>query len=369
MSEFNRRRAEQVVKLIEQDGVDVLLLFPGANIRYYTGFSIELSERLAAAVLPVEGSPYFVLNKLEEELRGLRPWFSEVVTWEEYDDPVKLLAETLIKNGYGSSVLGIPAEAPWGWINQLQRILPDARMVDVNERLNYVRMVKAPIELDNIKTACRLSDETMNEAFNQLHTSMSELELQELLITGMKRRGGEDTFASVLFGERAALPHGMASDRRLSPGEFVLVDMGTTYNGYWSDCTRTVIYGEPSAKQRRIYDIVLRANQAAYAAIQPGVACESIDEAARKLIEEAGYGKFFIHRLGHGVGLEIHERPYMVKNNKRLLEPNMVFSDEPGIYISGELGVRIEDTVACTVDGADYLTHFDRELKKYPVNT
>ena len=368
MSEFNRGRAKQVLELLEQDGVDVLLLFPGANIRYYTGFSIGLSERLAAAVIPVEGPPYFVVNELEEELRGLKPWFNKVVTWKEYEDPIKVLAETLIENGYKSSVLGIPEEAPWGWINELGKALPEAQMIDISDRLGYVRMVKARTELDNIKRACKISDESMDEAFIQLHTGITELELQELLVTGMKKRGGGDTFAAVLFGERAALPHGSASDRGLRPGEFVLVDMGCTFNGYWSDCTRTVAYGEPSEKQRTIYDIVLKANESAYKAIQPGVTCESIDEAARKVIAKAGYGKFFIHRLGHGIGLEIHEHPYIVKNNKKPLEPNMVFSDEPGIYIIGELGVRIEDTVVCTSEGAKYLTNFERTLRKYPVS-
>jgi Xaa-Pro dipeptidase len=184
----------------------------------------------------------------------------------------------------------------------------------------------------------------------------------------MVKRGASRAFAGVLFGERAALPHGGASERKLKPGEFVLVDMGGLYKGYWSDCTRTVFYGDkPTEKQLQIYETVLAANRAALEASKPGVTCESIDIAARDVIEEAGYGEYFIHRLGHGLGREIHEHPYMVRNNDQLLEPGMVFTDEPGIYIVGEIGVRVEDSVLCTEEGARSLTHFQRTFKKYPV--
>jgi Xaa-Pro dipeptidase len=367
MSEFHRGRAKQLLDLLIKKKVDVLILFPGVNIGYYTGFSIGLSERLAVAVIPVDGLPYFVLNKLERELRGLKPWFNKVVTWEEYEDPVNKLADTLKLNGYSNSTIGVPYDAPWGWVNSLQSYIPNVKIIDVDDCLSYIRMVKTQSEIKNIEMACRISDETMEAVFPKLHTGITELELQEMMVTGMQKRGAAKTFADVLFGERAALPHGVSSNRALKPGEFVLVDMGGTYNGYWSDCTRTVIYGEPSIKQVNIYNTVLKANEAAFSNIYPGETCESIDMTARNIINDAGYGDDFIHRLGHGIGLEIHEHPYIVKNNKRLLESFMVFSDEPGIYINGELGVRVEDTVVCTSEGARYLTNFNRQLNKFPV--
>lgn len=366
MSEFQKHRAHQVLELLKKDNIDVLLLFPGVNIGYYTGFPIGQSERLAAAVIPVEGEPVFIVNKLEGELRGLNPWFRNVAIWDEHEDPVKLLADTLKEKGHGSSVIGVPEEAPWGWVNRLAELLPEVKLVDVGHHLGHVRMVKTDQELEYIEKACKISDQAMEEAFAQLHTGMTEKELQKHMTQGMQKRGAERAFAGVLFGERAALPHGGASDRKLQPGEFVLVDMGGCYKGYWSDCTRTVMYGEPSVRQREIYNIVLKANRAALAASRPGVTCESVDVAARGIIDAAGYGEYFIHRLGHGTGLQIHEHPYMVRNNKDLLEPNMVFTDEPGIYIAGEIGVRVEDSVVCTQDGARTLTHFDRELKIYP---
>jgi Xaa-Pro dipeptidase len=366
LSLFEKKRCLQVLDLLKKDGVDVLVLFPGANIAYYTGFPIGMSERLAAAVIPVEDDPYFIVNKLEGELRGLEPWFKKVYIWDEHEDPVDLLAEKLKEAGY--TKIGISVEAPWGWVNSLKEKLPEAEMVDVSDQVGYVRMVKDPKEIALIEKACRISDETMEEAFAQLHTGMTEKELQALMTGGMVKRGASRAFAGVLFGERAALPHGGASERKLKPGEFVLVDMGGLYKGYWSDCTRTVFYGdEPTKKQSEIYEIVLEANRAAYEASRPGVTCESIDVAARDLIEKTGYGEYFIHRLGHGIGKEIHEHPYMVRNNGQFLEPNMVYSDEPGIYIVGEIGVRVEDTLVCTEDGARSLTKFPRTLRKYRV--
>jgi Xaa-Pro dipeptidase len=367
MSEFNRQRAKELIENLRGDGFDALLLFPGPNIGYYTGFSIGLSERPAVALFPLDGEPVFIVNQLEEELRGQNPWFTEKAIWLEHEDPIILVAETIKKRGLGSAKIGVPEEAPWGWVNRLQAALPDAQLTDASEQIGYLRMVKTPQELDWIRMACHIADRALETGFSKLHTGMTEAELSEILTSEMCRLGGGQTFPGVLFGERAALPHGYPGDRRLKPGEAILVDMGCTVHGYWSDITRTVFYGEPSQRQREIYDIVLKANRAAFDAVKPGATCESVDKAARKVIEEAGYGDYFIHRLGHGVGLQVHEHPYMVRNNKQRLEPGMVFSDEPGIYIVGEIGIRVEDTVTCTQTGCESLTKFKRNLTTYPV--
>jgi Xaa-Pro aminopeptidase len=367
MSEFNRQRAKELIDRLSRDGFDALLLFPGPNIGYYTGFSIGLSERLAAALLPMDGKPLFVINELEGELRGMKPWFRDKVTWREQEDPVKVLADTIRGKGLSDAKIGVPEEAPWGWINKLHAALPDARLVDASDHIGYVRMIKTSQELEWIKDACSAADETLETGFNQLHTGMTESELSDILTAEMQSLGGGQTFMEVLFGERAALPHGEPSDSRLAPGDAVLVDMGCTINNYWSDITRTIFYGEPSLEHTDIYKTVLEANAAAFKAIKPGARCDSVDEAARKVIEDAGYGKYFIHRLGHGVGLQIHEPPYIVSNNTQKLEPGMVFSDEPGIYIVGDIGVRIEDIVACTKAGCERLTKFKRDLITYPV--
>ena len=367
MSEFNHQRAKELIENLKRDGFSALLLFPGPNIGYYTGFNIGLSERPAVALIPMEGDPIFIVNQLEEELRGQNPWFTEKTVWLEHEDPIRLIAETIKKRGLGSAKIGIPEEAPWGWVSKLRAALPGARLIDASEQIGYTRMVKTPQELDWVRMACHIADRALELGFSKLHTGMTEAELSEILTSEMRRLGGGQSFPGVLFGERAALPHGYPGDRRLKPGEAILVDMGCTVHGYWSDITRTVFYGEPNKRQREIYEIVLKANKAAFEAVKPGATCESVDKAARKVIEDAGYGKYFIHRLGHGIGLQIHEYPYIVRNNQQRLEPGMVFSDEPGIYIVGEIGVRVEDTVTCTQTGCESLTKFKRNLTTYPV--
>jgi len=367
MSGFNRERATQALEKVGEEGVDAILLFPGPNIYYYTGFNIGLSERLAAALMPVEGEPVFVVNELEEELRGQAPWFTEKAVWREHEDPARLLAETIADRGLGSAAIGLTEDAPWGWVNKLSALAPNIKFVDVSSQLGYIRMVKTQQEVDWIRKACAIADGALGNAFRRLHTGMTEAELASTLTAEMKTLGGGMVFVDALFGERAALPHGGASERRLKPGDGVLVDMGCTVNGYWSDITRTVFYGDPSRRQAEIYDVVLEANRAAFNAVRPGAACASVDVAARKVIEEAGYGEYFIHRLGHGVGLQIHEHPYIVRNNVLSLAAGMVFSDEPGIYIVGELGVRIEDTLVCTQTGCESLTSHRRSLTSYPV--
>jgi Xaa-Pro dipeptidase len=367
MSEFNRERAAQALEKVSKEGVDAILLFPGPNIYYYTGFNIGLSERLAAALMPVRGRPVFVVNELEEELRGQTPWFTDRVVWREHEDPARLLAETIAGKGLDSATIGLTEDAPWGWVNRLSALAPRLKLVDVSSQLGYIRMVKTPQEIGWIRDACAIADRALENAFKGLRTDMTEADLASTLTSEMKSLGGGMVFVDVLFGERAALPHGGASERKLRPGDGVLVDMGCTVHGYWSDITRTVFYGEPSRRQAEIYDVVLKANRAAFNAVRPSATCESIDVAGRRVIEDAGYGEYFIHRLGHGVGLQIHEHPYIVRNNTLPLAPGMTFSDEPGVYVVGELGVRVEDTLLCTEAGCESLTGHRRGLTSYPV--
>jgi Xaa-Pro dipeptidase len=228
-------------------------------------------------------------------------------------------------------------------------------------------MIKSPQELDWMRMACAITDRALEVSFGKLHTGLTEKELAAILASEIQSLGGTVGFNGILFGERAALPHGGPSDRKLEPGDTILVDTGAIVNGYYSDLTRTVFYGEPTVRQEELYDVVLQANRAAYEAVRPGITCESLDEIAREVIVDAGYGEYFIHRLGHGVGLQVHERPYLVKNNSLELEPGMTFTIEPGIYIVGEIGIRVEDTVVCTTARCESLTRLNRELKAYPV--
>jgi Xaa-Pro dipeptidase len=224
-------------------------------------------------------------------------------------------------------------------------------------------MVKSEDELDYIRKSCRITDEALGAAFQSLREGMTEIELNSIISDGMKRLGGVPQFGIVLFGNRAALPHGTPSTRKLSKGDIILVDTGASYEGYYSDITRTIVFGKPTGRQQRIWDIVLRANKLAFEAIKPGTTCENADKVAREVITEAGFGKYFIHRLGHGIGLQGHEHPYLVGGNRLALEVDMTFSIEPGIYIVGEIGVRTEDTALCTKNGCESLTHLERLIE------
>jgi len=368
MADFHKEKADKVIEGMRNGGADALLLFPGTDIGYYTGFSIGMSERLAAALIPFDGEPVIIVNELERELREQKPWIKEVDVWLEHEDPVELLAENVERLGLAGAVIGVAQDAPWGWVSRLQARLPGVHIVDASPYLSHERMVKTEQELDWMRMACAITDRALEEGFGQLHTGITERELASIISSELRARGGETGFAGVLFGEKAALPHGRSGESKLEPGQGILVDMGTKIHGYSSDLTRTVFYGEPSERQREIYEVVKETNQAAYEAVKPGVTCDALDTVARKVISDAGFGEYFIHRLGHGIGLNGHEPPYVVRNNNLELEPGMTFTIEPGIYIVGEVGVRVEDTVVCTPEGCERLTRLSRELTSYPTS-
>ncbi|MGD2200401.1 MAG: Xaa-Pro peptidase family protein [Candidatus Bathyarchaeota archaeon] len=367
MTDFHKVRAEKVLEGLKEGGADALLLFPGADIGYYTGFAISPSERLAAALIPFQGGPVLVVNELEGELRGQEPWIQETDIWLEHEDPIEILAQNFERLGLSGAVVGLSEDAPWGWVNRLRERLPRVHFVDATQYLSEVRMVKTPQELDWMRMACAITDKALEAGFEQLYTGMTERELSGVITSEIRANGGGEGFSGVLFGERAALPHGRPGDTPLKPGDCILVDMGTKIHGYSSDLTRTVFYGEPTARQAEIYDLVHEANRAAYEAVRPGLTCSDLDGVARKVIEDGGFGEHFIHRLGHGIGLQGHERPYIVRENGLELVSGMTFTIEPGIYIVGEIGVRVEDTVVCTPGGCERLTRLSRELRSYPV--
>ncbi|MFB0543324.1 MAG: M24 family metallopeptidase [Candidatus Bathyarchaeia archaeon] len=358
-----KQRAEKAIDLMRESGVEGLLLFPGVELFYLTGFRIGLSERPSAALIPLETDPVLIVPELEGELRGQRPWVSEVETWREEEDPFNLIAENLRRRGLSDARIGICETSLWGWVKRLERYLPKLQLVDASEAINSLRMVKSGEELNHMRRACEIADKALEVGFQSLREEMTESELSSIIRDEMSRLGGRPQFCGVLFGEKAALPHGAPGDRGLRRGDVVLVDMGANVEGYSSDLTRTGVFGEPTRRQQLIWETVLRANRAAFEAVKPGVPCEEADGVARQVISEAGFGEYFIHRLGHGIGLQGHEHPYLVGGNKLRLRPGMTFTIEPGIYIVGEIGVRIEDTALCTPGGCESLTGMKRSIE------
>lgn len=348
---------------------DALLIGPGTSLYYFTGIRWWLSERLLALVLPRTGQPLLISPAFEEaRMRELMRYPLEVRVWQEDESPTKLIAASLADRGVRSGRAGIEEMLPFAFYDRFRAAAPAFECVSADPVTIACRAVKSPHELELMRLACEATCDVYREAFLSLKEGVSEEELAHLITAGyakMNLRG----YALVLFGSSAALPHGSRQTQKLKEGDVVLIDGGCTVDGYESDVTRTGVLGKPSEKIQRVYEIVRKAQDAALDTARAGKFSGSVDDAARGVITTAGYGpdyKFFTHRLGHGIGLDGHEHPYLVRGSKTVLAPGMTFSNEPGIYTPGEFGLRCEDDMVVTADGpAQLLTpRFQVSLEK-----
>jgi Xaa-Pro dipeptidase len=349
---YQRRRA-RMRELAGDTHADVVLATSGAtNFAYLVGADFGRSERLIALLLPASGDPVVIAPSFEVERvrRGARGL--PVRGWEEQADPIALTAGFL---GASPRVLVEP-RTDYAVAAALARALPGARLVDGFAAFEELRVHKSDEELVRMRRAVAITEDAWAATFDALDVGMSEADVSRLASRELERRG-LDGGALVQFGPNSALPHGGPSKLRLAENTVVLIDGGATVQGWWSDVTRTRWFGgAPSEKFVRIYNLVHDAQSAAIARVRPGVPAQEIDRAARSVIDQAGFGAQFTHRLGHGMGMSMHEAAYMVEGNPRPLEPGFVFSVEPGVYLPGEFGVRLEDDVACGASGADVLS-------------
>ena len=341
-------RMERARQVMESQGIDHLFVTPSSDLTYLIGYPAHSSERLTLLCVPREGEPFVVAPTLEAMRLKSRGDLLDVHAWEETQSPTELTAQ-LLEGGKGSSIA--IADQTWSvFLLRLQSALPDARFVPGNDVLRELRMIKDEHELTIMREASARTDAGWAEFVATCRVQgRTEKEIAgdiSRMLTKHGMQGGG--FCIVASGPASASPHHMTSDRVIQGGDSIVCDFGATLEHYQSDITRTVHAGEPTDDYRRVYDVVLRANRAALAAAGPGVACQEVDRAARAVITEAGYGEYFIHRVGHGLGLDVHEDPYMVEGNTLVLRPGMVFSDEPGIYIPGKFGIRVEDILVCT---------------------
>jgi Xaa-Pro dipeptidase len=333
---------------------DALLIGPGTSLYYFTGIRWWLSERLLALVLPRTGQPLLISPAFEEaRMRELMRYPLEVRVWQEDESPTKLIAASLADRGVRSGRTGIEEMLPFAFYDRFRAAAPAFECVSADPVTIACRAVKSPHELELMRLACEATCDVYREAFLSLKEGVSEEELAHVITAGyakMNLRG----YALVLFGSSAALPHGSRQTQKLKEGDVVLIDGGCTVDGYESDVTRIGVLAKPSEKIQRVYEIVRKAQDAALDTARAGKFSGSVDDAARGVITTAGYGpdyKFFTHRLGHGIGLDGHEHPYLVRGSKTVLAPGMTFSNEPGIYIPGEFGLRCEDDMVITADG------------------
>jgi Xaa-Pro aminopeptidase len=360
MTEPCAGRLERAKAALRERGIDVLVVGPSADLRYLTGIDAHLSERMNLLVLPTEGRPAFVVPRLEASNVAGREALLDVLVWQETEAPAELVAHRV---GSSAKVAAVGDQLHSVFLLRLQEALPGLRWLPAGPVLRDLRMLKDAAEVATMREAARRTDEAW-AAFVESETlvGLTERQAMDRLMRLTTERGLEPSFGTCASGPNSAHPHHATGTRVIEPCDVVLFDWGGSLDGYQSDMTRTVVAGAPSEEFRRVYETVLRANEAAFAAVRPGATCESIDRAARRVIEEAGYGPHFIHRVGHGLGLDVHEEPYLVAGNALPLEPGMVFSDEPGIYLESRFGVRIEDTVICTEDGAERINSAPRDL-------
>ncbi|MBA3450278.1 MAG: aminopeptidase P family protein [Chloroflexia bacterium] len=354
-------RLDRAQREMAREGIDLLVVGASADLRYLIGFAGHESERLSVLVLPRDGAPHYVAPGLEAPLLHAQRDLLEIVPWEETEDPVAKVAAVA-----GPATLGTIAAGDELWsvfTIRLQQAMPRARWAEGGQLLRPLRMIKDAREIALLAEAARRTDDSWEEFLTTSITGLTEWQVRERLLALLAERGLDPVFCNVGSGPNGASPHQTASDRVVGPGDAVVCDWGGTLEGYNSDVTRTAHGGEPSPAFVRAYDAVAAANQAAFEAVRPGTACQEIDRAARGVLAAAGYGDAFIHRTGHGLGLSLHEEPYLVEGNTLPLEEGMVFSDEPGVYFPGEFGIRIEDTVVCTADGGRRLNEATRELR------
>jgi Xaa-Pro aminopeptidase len=349
-----------------QAGLDALLLTPGPDLRYVVGYDAHALERLTCLAVPASGDPFLVVPRLELPAAQASPAGNlgiELVPWDETDDPYALVARRLGR----PDVVGI-ADRMWAlMVLRFRAALPETRQELASAALSPLRARKSPAEIAALRAAGQAIDRVHAQVPGWLRAGRTEAQVAADIGEAILAQGHSQVdFTIVASGPNAASPHHTASDRELRTGDAVVVDIGGTMpTGYCSDCTRTYVIGLPPDDFAAYYQVLRDAQDAACAAVRPGVSAESVDAAAREPITAAGYGQYFVHRTGHGIGLETHEDPYIVAGNTEPLRPGHAFSIEPGIY-PGPHGARIEDIVVCTDSGYERLNLASRELVCVP---
>jgi Xaa-Pro dipeptidase len=359
-----RGRIEKARRLMSDHKVDALMLTGGTSLVYFSGIQWGLSERLFAMVLPVKGDAFYVCPAFEEDrareqiAKGPLGTSADVRTWEEHESPYERVAQGLKDRGIASGRMGIEETVRFVFSNGVAQAAPSLNLTSGTPVTAGCRMTKDTHELALMRHASAVTLKAYEAAYRALKEGMTQNDFQQLVQIAHRRLGYNGS-AGVQVGEYSALPHGSITPQVVKEGTILLIDGGCTVEGYTSDISRTFVLGKATDKMKKVFEIEHRAQTAALKAARPGLACEAVDAAARKVIEDAGYGpgyKYFTHRVGHGMGMDGHEWPYLVKGNTLPLQPGMTFSDEPGIYIQGEFGVRLEDDMVITETGAELFT-------------
>lgn len=376
---------ERIAKLttaMQAQGIHALAIVPGASMRYLTGLVFHPGKRLTLVVFPADGAqPRMVLPAMEvAQSQAVTRWGgSEAAAlrffpWNDGEDPTVALqeavAQVVANSGTAAPVIGVEYSTMRVMeLRALEAVLPGMRTVDATPLLASLRRVKDKDELGLMAEAVRIIEIALRNTIVQIKPGMTERQVAAIWKHAIMANGaeGESFDCMVASGPHSANPHHQNSERALQVGDLVILDGGAVYAGYASDITRTVALGSISSEAQRVYELVLAANTAARGAVRPGITGEQVDQVARQVITDGGYGNYFLHRTGHGLGMDVHEAPYIVAGNTEPLVVGNTFTIEPGIYVEGVGGVRIEDDMVVTAAGGHSLTTFERELITLPV--
>ncbi|WP_251549572.1 M24 family metallopeptidase [Neobacillus muris] len=360
------QRLKMLQTWMRENEIEVCFLTSSENVFYLTGYFTDPHERLLALAVFQEKEPFLMVPSMEVHDARNSGWEQEIIGYSDIDNPWDIVAKAIQQRLSAVSKAAIEKEhMNVERYEQLLNLFPKAAFVSAEEKLRLLRMIKDEKEIAAIKEAAAMADYAIEFGASELKEGKTELEVLNALEYALKQKGiTEMSFSTmVLTGANAASPHGNPGTTRIQKGDLVLFDLGVVVDRYCSDITRTVAFGDINDKQKEIYDTVLRAQLAALEASKPGVTAADIDLTARKVIADAGYGEYFPHRLGHGLGISIHEYPSLTETNPLVMETGMVFTIEPGIYVPNVAGVRIEDDVLITADGAAALTKYPKELQ------
>ncbi|MEP7343934.1 MAG: Xaa-Pro peptidase family protein [Gemmatimonadaceae bacterium] len=359
-----KARIEKARKLMVDNKIDALMLAGGTSLVYFTGMNWGNSERFTGVILTAKGAPFVVTPKFEEERTieqvklGPLGEGTDVMTWEEHENPHDRVAQGLKSRGIAGGRLGVEENVKWVFSDMASQQLPAMHLTSGTPVTAGCRMIKDAHELALMKLASLVTLRAYEAAYKAMKAGMTQNDFARLVSSAHDRLGFSGG-AGVQVGVWSANPHGSITPQTIQEGSILLIDGGCKVEGYSSDLSRTFVLGKPTDKMKKVFDIEHAAQAAALAAARPGVACGDIDAAARKVIVDGGYGPdytYFSHRVGHGLGMDGHEWPYLVRGNKLPLQPGMTFSDEPGIYIKGEFGIRLEDDWVVTETGGEMFT-------------
>ncbi len=357
------QRLAKARALMKRNGIGAIIVEPGASLDYFTGVQWWRSERLTAAVIPAEGEPIIVTPFFERpSVAETLAIPAEIRTWNEDEEPLKLVADFLRERRAAARPIGFEETSRYFILDRLKRQLPALRAVSGNPVVRGTRMIKSAAEIALMKAASDITVAAFRHAYPRVRAGMGPSEMDGLIGTAMRALGGSYDGGLVLVGEGTAYPHGTKKPQRVERGTIVLFDCGCSVHGYQSDISRTFVFGaRPTPEQRKVWDQVHRGQQIAFAAAKVGAPAGSVDDAVRRTYESWGYGPGYrlpgtSHRTGHGIGMEGHEPVNLVHGEATRLAPGMCFSDEPGIYIPGKFGVRLEDCFYMTAGGPRWFT-------------